>query len=292
MHPFAAQLAVVEAADQGGVLARHGRLVAVAVERPGLHLRLCQLAAVQQVMERMLVVIALGADGADRRLEFGNRHRLLRFALGALTLQAYRFGHRRTSMPSYPTSHPAPSMDLRAGEFSSSAGFELFICTYMSLPTPSFENAAIDPEAPDMLIWPIRAPVLLSSPCSIISSSVNKVPSKKTMDAPCRRAASFSSTAAQPGNVKEGLLLGRISNLEADGVAFLAAEVGGGLVLQVERDLAGHGEGFDRQPQIDAGALQLERLDRARSRCAARAARPAPGTPSWRAACASTRSEA
>ena len=72
MHPFAAQLAVVEAADEGGVLARHRRLVAVAVERPGLHLRLLELAAVQHVMERMLVVVALGADRADRRLEVGD----------------------------------------------------------------------------------------------------------------------------------------------------------------------------------------------------------------------------
>ena len=37
----------------------------------------------------------------------------------------------------------------------------------MSLPTPSCEKAEIDPASPDMLIWPIRAPVLLSSPCSI-----------------------------------------------------------------------------------------------------------------------------
>ncbi len=36
-------------------------------------------------------------------------------------------------------------MALRAAELSSSAGFELLMCTYMSLPTPSCEKAAIDP---------------------------------------------------------------------------------------------------------------------------------------------------
>ena len=127
VRPLAPQLAVIEAADEGRVLARDRRLVAVAIECPCLHLRLLQLAAVQHVMERMLVVIALGADGADGCLEVGNRPRLLSFALDALTLQAERFRHRRTSIPSYPTSQPAPSMVLRAGEFSSSAGFELFI---------------------------------------------------------------------------------------------------------------------------------------------------------------------
>ena len=72
VRPLAAQLAVIEAADEGRVLARDCRLVAVAIECPCLHLRLLQLAAVQHVMERMLVVIALGADGADGSLEVGN----------------------------------------------------------------------------------------------------------------------------------------------------------------------------------------------------------------------------
>ncbi len=76
MQPFAAELAVVRAAHQGGILARHAGLVTVAVERPGLHLALGELAAVQQLMERVLVVIALGADRADRRLEFSLGHRL------------------------------------------------------------------------------------------------------------------------------------------------------------------------------------------------------------------------
>ena len=50
-------------------------LIAIAVERPGLHLSLVELAAMQQLMERVLVVIALGADRADRGLEFLGRQR-------------------------------------------------------------------------------------------------------------------------------------------------------------------------------------------------------------------------
>ena len=75
VNPFAAQFAIVHAAHEGGVLARHRLLIAVAVERPGGDLSLLQLAAVQQLMELVLVVIALGADGADRGFEFGARKR-------------------------------------------------------------------------------------------------------------------------------------------------------------------------------------------------------------------------
>ena len=67
---IAAQLAVVRPAHQGRILARHAGLVAVAVERPGLHLALVELAAVQQLMERMQIVIARRPDVAQRRLQF------------------------------------------------------------------------------------------------------------------------------------------------------------------------------------------------------------------------------
>ncbi len=78
MHPLAAQLAVVRAGHQRGVLARHRRLVAVAVERPRLHLALVELAAVQEAMERVLVVVALGADRADGGLQLRRRHQAAR----------------------------------------------------------------------------------------------------------------------------------------------------------------------------------------------------------------------
>ena len=85
VHPFAPQVAIVRPAHQGGVLARHGRLVAVAVERPGLHLAFVELAAVEEAMEGMLVVVALGANLTDGRFQRGRAH-------GA--------AHSRISMPS------------------------------------------------------------------------------------------------------------------------------------------------------------------------------------------------
>jgi hypothetical protein len=76
MDPVAPELAIMAAAHQGRVLARHGGLVAVAVERPGLHLALIQLSAMQQLMEGMLVVVALGADGAKLLLKLLGTHDL------------------------------------------------------------------------------------------------------------------------------------------------------------------------------------------------------------------------
>ena len=65
MAPFAPQFPVEGAADQGGVLPGHARLIAVAIECPRLYLPHPQFAAVQQVMKRVLVVIALSADRAQ-----------------------------------------------------------------------------------------------------------------------------------------------------------------------------------------------------------------------------------
>src|SRR5262249_12062724 len=76
MNPVAPELAIMTAAHQGRVLARNGGLVAVAVERPGLQLALIQLSAMQQLMEGMLVVVALGADGAKLLLKLLGTHDL------------------------------------------------------------------------------------------------------------------------------------------------------------------------------------------------------------------------
>jgi len=114
MHPFAAQVAVVHTAHQGRVLTRHARLIAVAVERPGLHLALVELAAVQQAVEGVLVVVALGADRADGGLELGRGHEA---------------GHRPISMPSKAISQPARSTWARSGLSSRRTGLELFMCT-------------------------------------------------------------------------------------------------------------------------------------------------------------------
>ena len=67
--PFQPRGAVAEARDHHRVLDRDRALVIVAVQRPGLHLALVELAAVQQLMERMQAVIARRADMAQRRLQ-------------------------------------------------------------------------------------------------------------------------------------------------------------------------------------------------------------------------------
>ena len=93
------------------VLDRDHRLVIVAVERPGLHLRLRELAAMQQVMERMKVVVARRADGAQRRLQFARLHEF----------------HSAISMLSYATSKPASSTRRRSDEPSSRTGLVLLM---------------------------------------------------------------------------------------------------------------------------------------------------------------------
>jgi hypothetical protein len=84
--PFPAQLRRRQLRQGMGVLDRDHRLVIVAVQRPRLDLRLRQLAAVQQLVERMQMMIALGADGAQRRFEFvGPKQAIALFRLHGLT---------------------------------------------------------------------------------------------------------------------------------------------------------------------------------------------------------------
>ena len=96
--PFAPQLAIDHAADQCRVLARHRRLVAVAVKSPGLHLALVELAAMQQPVERVLVVVALRTHRADGRFQLVGGHQR---------------GHSRISMPSL-SDLPAGPLDARS----------------------------------------------------------------------------------------------------------------------------------------------------------------------------------
>src|SRR5687767_12595447 len=84
MRPVAAEFAVVAAAQKRGVFARNRRLVAITVERPGLHLAFVQLPAMQELMKGMFIVIALGADGAKLLFQF---------------LGAHDLGHGATSLP-------------------------------------------------------------------------------------------------------------------------------------------------------------------------------------------------
>jgi hypothetical protein len=83
----------------------------------------------EHVMERVEIVIALGANGADRGLELSDAHRRFAIAPDGRFLFKTNGRHRLTSIPSKPTSQPALSTTLRASEFSSSTGFELLMCT-------------------------------------------------------------------------------------------------------------------------------------------------------------------
>ena len=71
--PFAAQVGRRQPREQRRVLPRDRGLVVVAVQRPGLDLALRQLPAMQQAMEGVEDVVALGADRAQRGFEFVGR---------------------------------------------------------------------------------------------------------------------------------------------------------------------------------------------------------------------------
>src|ERR1700680_237928 len=74
--PFAAQRRIIATRDQAGVFERNHRLVIVAIERPGLHLALGALSAVQELVKRMQLVIAPCADIAQLRFEFVSGEKL------------------------------------------------------------------------------------------------------------------------------------------------------------------------------------------------------------------------
>src|SRR5262245_64692476 len=124
VHPRAAQLAVGHPAHERGILARHGGLIAVAVECPGLNLALVQLAPVEQAVEGVLVVVALGSNLADRRLERFGCHGLAHHGLAH-----HGLAQSAISMPSQAISQPAASTVARSGLSSRRAGLELFMCT-------------------------------------------------------------------------------------------------------------------------------------------------------------------
>src|SRR6266540_2312192 len=70
VSPLDPDAAVAEARDDNRVLDRNRALIVVAVERPRLNLSLVQLAAVQEPMKRVQVVITRRADLSERGLEF------------------------------------------------------------------------------------------------------------------------------------------------------------------------------------------------------------------------------
>ncbi len=115
----------------------------------------------------------------------------------------------------------------------------------------------MEPAGPDMLIWPMRAPGLAQE-ALLDHLVVGEEGAVEEDDGGALQALGERLVdGGAAGDIEEGLLGRRIADLEADGVAFLRPEiVAGGGILQIERDLAGDGEGLDRQPEIAAGALQ------------------------------------
>src|SRR5215813_4516678 len=110
--PLAPQLLIIAARDQVGVLLRDLGLVVVAVERPGLHLPLGALAAVQEMVKRMAAVIAPRADVAQARFQLGFTEQV---------------GHSTISCPSSATSQPWLVTWARSGEPSTRMGLVLLM---------------------------------------------------------------------------------------------------------------------------------------------------------------------
>src|SRR6202453_5054081 len=203
MTPFEPDAAVAKARDHDGILDRNGALVIIAVQRPGLHLPLVQLAAVQQPVKWMQTVIARRADVAECGFKvFGACQR------GACTKREGCHGVQRTgvqstgvqstiSIPSVGICQPACSAVLRSAESRSSTGLELLICRNIFLSISRSARAAIAPESPDIAICPMPCPVLLPRPAAINSSSRQTVPSKKIAEAPASRVRRSLVTPAQ-----------------------------------------------------------------------------------------------
>src|SRR3954447_9082308 len=136
--PFAPYGGIIAARDQTGVLHRDHRLVIVAIERPGLHLAFGQLAAMQQPMKWMQVMIAPGADVAQRGLELLRRH-----------------DHSAISIPSSATSHPFAAMRRRSGEPSTRIGLVLLMwIKIFRVCSPA--NRCSVPPSPSIGMWPMR----------------------------------------------------------------------------------------------------------------------------------------
>ena len=100
LAPGAAQVGILDPAHEGRVLHGDAGLVHPAVDDPGADLVRGAVAAMQAAVERVLVVIALGADLAQPRLE-GIARRGLAIRGGGVV------GHSEISIPSRPICQPA-----------------------------------------------------------------------------------------------------------------------------------------------------------------------------------------
>src|SRR5262249_31648962 len=155
--------------QDGGVLHRDDRLVEIAVQRPGLDLAAVQLAAMQQGMERVQIVVTLRADGAQS---------------GFQLFRAHQLGHSEILMPSSATSQPCAAASACSGEPSSSTGLVVLMWRKILRRTSRRSNSESVPAPPSMLIWPMRWPVFWLMPRRTSSSSDHRVPSKKTRSEP------------------------------------------------------------------------------------------------------------
>src|SRR5215472_896341 len=185
--PRGAERGVIGAGEQGGVLARDVRLIVVAVEGPSLELAAAERAFVHQLMKRVLVVIALLADGVEAgdELFFG---KWMAFLLVA---------HSVNSMPSEAISKPASRTARCSSEVASRMGLVLLMCTRTLRAAESPGNCASRPSRPASGRWPISRAVFWPRPVERSSSSDQKVPSRK---ATLLEAAALSHSPEMSGS--------------------------------------------------------------------------------------------
>src|SRR5882757_1210900 len=196
--PFHPDAAVAKTRDHHRVLDRDRALIIIAVQRPGLHLALVELAAMQQAVKRMQAVIAGRADLAQGCFQFAGA--VERYALadrqGRHSVGGHHV-HSTISVPSEGICQPAASAILRSADPCNKAGLELLICRNSFWPISRPAKASIAPRSPDIAICPMACPVLLPSPAAISSSSRHTVPSNSTSGAPASRDFSSSVMSAQ-----------------------------------------------------------------------------------------------
>src|SRR5579859_6884528 len=161
------------------------RLVVVAIEGPGLQLPARELAFVHQQVERMLVVIALFADG----VESGDKFLL---AEGDFVLAGF---HKEMVRPSWGISRASSGIARGSGESSSRMGFVLLMWMRILRPFASAGNCARNPSAPESGRWPISRAVLSVRPVRSSSSSDQNVPSIRVTSA---ETASFFHSELSP----------------------------------------------------------------------------------------------
>src|SRR5690606_24778696 len=105
------------------VLEGDGRLVEIAVERPGLHLALVELAAMQEAVEGVQAVIAGFPDMAELGFELVGG---FQFRIGGVRAVAHGV-HRLISGPWAGMVQPAASRSRRSSDSGRSAGLELLM---------------------------------------------------------------------------------------------------------------------------------------------------------------------